>query len=76
MATRTFLAAAGCFAVMLEMRLTLNVPINRAIFRWDEQRGGPERSPRPRRRPDRVHAACVVLDGVGSALVAGAVIWH
>jgi len=36
-------AAAGCFTVMLTMTLTLNMPINLAIFRWDEEHGDPAR---------------------------------
>ena len=34
-------AAAGCFTVMLAMTLALNMPINLAIFRWDEEHGDP-----------------------------------
>jgi hypothetical protein len=74
-ATLTF-AAAGCFAVMLVMTLALNMPINLVIFRWDEERGDPERWRRLRRRWDRIHTARVVLDSAGFALVAAAVIWH
>lgn len=74
-ATLTF-AAAGCFAVMLGMTLGLNMPINLAIFRWDEQRGDLDRWRRLRRRWDRIHTARVVLDSAGFALVAVAVIWH
>jgi len=36
-------AAAGCFSVMLAMTLALNMPINLAVFRWDEERGDPDR---------------------------------
>lgn len=61
-ATLTF-AAAGCFAVMLGMTLALNMPINLAILRWEEQRGDPERWRRLRRRWDRIHTARV-LSGV------------
>ncbi len=74
-ATLTF-AAAGCFAVMLTMTLVLNMPINVAVFRWDEERGDPERWRRLRRRWDRIHTARVLLDSTGFALVAAAVVWH
>jgi hypothetical protein len=40
--TLTFIAA-GCFTLMLVMTLALNMPINLVIFRWDEERGDPER---------------------------------
>jgi hypothetical protein len=74
-ATLTF-AAAGCFTVMLTMTLVLNMPINLAVFRWDEEQGDPERWRRLRRRWDRIHSARVVLDSTGFALVAAAVVWH
>jgi hypothetical protein len=74
-ATLTF-AAAGCFAVMLAMTLVLNMPINLAVFRWDEERGDPERWRRLRRRWDRIHSTRVLFDSAGFALVAAAVVWH
>ena len=74
-ATLTF-AAAGCFTVMLTMTLVLNMPINLAVFRWDEEQGDPERWRRLRCRWDRIHSARVVLDSTGFALVAAAVVWH
>lgn len=74
-ATLTF-AAAGCFTVMLAMTLVLNMPINLAVFRWDEERGDPERWRQLRRRWDRIHTARVLLDSTGFALIAAAVIWH
>jgi hypothetical protein len=74
-ATLTF-AAAGCFAVMLTMTLVLNMPINLAVFRWDEERGDPERWRRLRHRWDRIHSARVLLDSAGFALLAAAVVWH
>jgi uncharacterized membrane protein len=70
------LAAAVCFTVMLAMTLVLNMPINLAVFRWDEERGDPERWRRLRRRWDVIHTARVLLDSSGFALVAIAVIWH
>jgi Domain of unknown function (DUF1772) len=74
-ATLTF-AAAGCFAVMLTMTLVLNMPINVAVFRWDEEHGDPERWRRLRRRWDRIHTARVLLDSTGFALIAATVVWH
>ena len=73
--TLTFFAA-GCFTAMLVMTLLLNMPINLAVFRWDEERGDPERWRQLRRRWDRIHTARVILDSAGFALVAAAVIWH
>ncbi len=70
------LAAAGCFAVMLTMTLVLNMPINLAVFHWDEEHGDPEQWRRLRRRWDRIHTARVLLDSAGFALVAAAVVWH
>ena len=74
-ATLTF-AAAGCFTTMLAMTLVLNMPINLAVLRWDEEHGDPERWRRLRRRWDRIHSARVLFDSAGFALVAAAVIWH
>jgi hypothetical protein len=74
-ATLTF-AAAGCFTVMLTVTLVLNMPINLAVFRWDEEHGDPERWRRLRRRWDRIHSARALLDSAGFALVAAAVVWH
>ena len=73
--TLTF-AAAGCFTAMLAMTLVLNMPINLAVFRWDEEHGDPARWRRLRRRWDRIHSARVLLDSAGFGLVAAAVIWH
>jgi hypothetical protein len=70
------LAAAGCFTVMLTMTLVLNMPINLAVLRWDEENGDPEHWRRLRRRWDRIHSARVLLDISGFALVAAAVVWH
>jgi uncharacterized membrane protein len=69
-------AAAGCFTAMLTITLVLNMPINLAIFRWDEEQGDPERWRRLRRRWDLIHTARVLLDSTGFALVAAAVVWH
>lgn len=74
-ATLTFVAA-GCFAAMLAITLVLNMPINVAVFRWDEERGDPDRWRRLRRRWDRIHAVRVLLDSAGFALVAAAAVWH
>jgi hypothetical protein len=74
-ATLTF-AAAGCFTAMLAMTLGLNMPINLAIFRWDEANGDPERWRQLRRRWDLIHTGRVLLDSAGFALIAVAVIWH
>jgi uncharacterized membrane protein len=74
-ATLTF-AAAGCFAAMLAMTLLLNMPINLAVFRWDEEQGDPVRWRHLRRRWDRIHTARVILDSSGFALIAAATIWH
>ncbi len=54
--TLTF-AAAVCFTVMLAMTLVLNMPINLAVFRWDEEHGDPERWRELRRRWDLIHSA-------------------
>jgi anthrone oxygenase-like protein len=59
-------AAAGCFTLMLAMTLTLNMPINLAIFRWDEERGDPGRWRQLRLRWDLIHTGRVLLDGAGS----------
>lgn len=72
-ASELTLAAALCFAVMFAVTLILNMPINVAIFRWDEENGNPERWRRLRRRWDRIHSARVLLDSAGFALVAAAV---
>ncbi len=69
-------AAAGCFTVMLTMTLALNMPINLAIFRWDEEHGDPGRWRRLRRRWDLIHTGRILFDGAGFALVAVAVVWH
>jgi hypothetical protein len=69
-------AAAGCFTAMLAMTLVLNMPINLAVFRWDEEHGDPERWRQLRRRWDRIHTARVLLDSAGFALLAAAVVWH
>lgn len=74
-ATLTF-AAAGCFAAMLAITLALNMPINVAVFRWDEEHGDPDRWRQLRRRWDRIHTVRVLLDSAGFALIAAAVIWH
>jgi hypothetical protein len=73
--TLTF-AAAACFTVMLAMTLVLNMTINLAVFRWDEEHGDPERWRRLRRRWDRIHSVRVLLDSSGFALLAAAVVWH
>jgi len=49
-ATTLTFAAAGCFAVMLAVTLALNMPINVAVLRWDEEGGDPDRWRRLRRR--------------------------
>jgi len=69
-------AAAGCFTLMLAMTLGLNMPINLAVFRWDEQHGDPGRWRQLRRRWDLIHTGRVILDGAGFALTAVAVVWH
>lgn len=69
-------AAAGCFTLMLTMTLALNMPINLAVFRWDEEHGDPGRWRQLRRRWDLIHTGRVLLDSAGFALVAIAVIWH
>lgn len=74
-ATLTFVAA-GCFVAMLVMTLTLNMPINLVIFRWDENQGDPERWRTLRRRWDRIHSVRIILDSAGFALAAAAVVWH
>jgi hypothetical protein len=74
-ATLTF-AAAGCFALMLAITLALNMPINLVVFRWDEERGDPDRWRTLRRRWDRIHSVRIALDSAGFALVAAAVVWH
>ena len=61
---------------MLGMTLALNMPINLAIFRWDDERADPERWRRLRRRWDRIHTARVLLDSAGFGLVTAAVVWH
>jgi hypothetical protein len=73
--TLTFFAA-GCFTVMLLMTLTLNMPINLVIFRWDEAQGDPGRWRTLRRRWDRIHSVRIILDLAGFALAAAAVVWH
>ena len=74
-ATLTF-AAAGCFTLMLAMTLALNMPINLAVFRWDEEHGNPEQWRQLRRRWDLIHTGRVILDSTGFALVAVAIVWH
>jgi len=74
-ATLTFVAA-GCFALMLAITLALNMPINLVVFRWDEERGDPDRWRTLRRRWDHIHSVRIALDSVGFALVAAAVVWH
>jgi uncharacterized membrane protein len=69
-------AAAGCFTVMLAMTLILNMPINHAVFRWDEEQGDPGRWQQLRRRWDLIHSGRVLLDSAGFALIAVAVVWH
>src|SRR5580704_18401758 len=69
-------AAAGCFTVMLAMTLALNMPINLAIFRWDEEHGDPARWRQLRRRWDLIHTGRILLDSAGYALIATAVVWH
>lgn len=69
-------AAAGCFTLMLGMTLVLNMPINIAVLRWDEERGDPERWRQLRRRWDWIHTGRVLLNSAGFALVAAAAIWH
>lgn len=70
------LIAAGCFTLMLGMTLALNMPINLAVFRWDEEHGDRERWRRLRRRWDRIHSVRIVLDSAGFALIAAAVVWQ
>jgi hypothetical protein len=74
-ATLTF-AAAGCFAIMLAMRLALNMLVNLGVFRRGEEGGDPDRWRQLHRRWDRIHTVPVLLDGACCALVAGAVVWH
>ena len=69
-------AAAGCFTVMLAMTLALNMPINLAIFRWDEEHGDPARWRQLRRRWDLIHTGRILLDSAGFALIATAVVWY
>ncbi len=58
------------------MTVTLNMPINLAVFRWDEEHGDPERWRQLRRRWDLIHTGRVILDSTGFVLVAVAVVWH
>jgi hypothetical protein len=69
-------AAAGCFTVMLAMTFALNMPINLAIFRWDEEHGDPARWRQLRRRWDLIHTGRILLDSAGFALIATAVVWY
>ena len=69
-------AAAICFTIMLAITLALNMPINIAVFRWDEEHGDPERWRELRRRWDLLHTIRVVLDTSGFALIAAAAVWH
>jgi uncharacterized membrane protein YsdA (DUF1294 family) len=75
-ASKRSFAAAGCFAVMLAMTLALNMPINLAVFGWDEEHGDPDRWRLLRRRWDRIHTARVLLGSAGFALVSAAAVWH
>jgi hypothetical protein len=56
--------------------LALNMPINLAVFRWDEEHGDRARWRQLRRWWDLIHTARVLLDSSGSALVAIAAVWH
>ena len=47
---------------MLAVTLALNMPINLAVLRWDEELGDRSRWRRLRRRWDRIHTAPVLLD--------------
>jgi hypothetical protein len=68
------LIAAICFAAMLAITLTANMPINLRVFRWDEQHGDPDEWRRLRRRWDRIHTVRVVLDTAGFILITLAVL--
>lgn len=70
------LAAAACFTAMVTITLVLNMPINVAVFRWDEEHGDPGRWRQLRQRWDRIHTARVLLDTTGFALIAAAVVWR
>ena len=70
------LAAAACFTAMLTMTLVLNMPINVAVFRWDEEHGDPARWRQLRRRWDLIHTGRILLDSAGFALIATAVVWY
>jgi hypothetical protein len=52
------------------------MPINLAIFRWDEEHGDPARWRHLRRRWDLIHTGRILLDSAGFALIATAVVWH
>jgi hypothetical protein len=52
------------------------MPINLAVFRWDEEHGDPARWRALRRRWDRIHSVRVLLDSAGFTLVAAAVVWR
>jgi uncharacterized membrane protein len=73
--TLTFIAD-GCFAVMLAITLAFNMPINLAVFRWDEEHGDPRRWRQLRKRWDRIHTLRVILDTSGFVLVLAAAVWH
>jgi hypothetical protein len=64
------LIAGACYALMLAITLTGNMPINIRVFRWDEQHGDPNEWRRLRRRWDRLHSARIVLDSAGFVLIA------
>ena len=54
----------------------LNMPINLAVFRWDEEHGDPARWRQLRRRWDLIHTGRVLLDSAGFALIAVAIVWQ
>jgi hypothetical protein len=58
------------------MTLALIMPINLAVFGWDEEHGDPDRWRQLRRRWDRSHTARVLLDSAGLALVSAGAVWH
>ncbi len=72
-AAKLTFAAAGCYSAMLATTLVLNMPINVAVLRWDEQHGDPAHWRILRQRWDQIHTARIILDSSGFALLAAAV---
>ena len=58
------------------MTLALNMPINLAVFRWDEEHGDRDGLASTAPAVGQDHTARALLDSAGFAFFGAAAVWH